>query len=147
MQLFRDTVADLHLHEIGLDRCNYTWWNKRKGDASMRSKLDRCFCNANFSSSRCQLQVSCFPTPSSDHHALVFTVQPQDCLESRTRRPSNRLELWWLDHEETTHIIQSHWSHAGVLSPLDFRLSLCELQSQLRQWSHHKFGKVHRDIK
>lgn len=146
MNLFRDTVADLHLHEIGLDRCNFTWWNKRRGEASVRSKLDRCFCNANFAPSRCNLKVSCFPAPSSDHHAIVLIVQSPEWLERSTQKNIHRLELWWLDHADTTNIIHNHWRHAACVSPMDFRRSLCELQSQLWQWSHKKFEKAQREI-
>lgn len=51
-----------------------------------------------------------------------------------------------LEHTESTDIIQDHWSNFRWTSPQDFRVSLSDLQSNLKQWSQRTFGKIPKEI-
>lgn len=78
------------LTEIYMSKAIYTWWNKKKGDASIRAKLDREFSNKGFHNLQAHCTIMVRPMLSSDHHGLILRpTTPRINNISVERRPSS----------------------------------------------------------
>lgn len=138
IQHFRSAVDDLSLSEILMEQSHFTWWNKRVGDSSVRSKLDRGLGNGAFK----QLQPNCslhtMPMVTSDHHLLKLELQPS--RSSALRHPPSRMEPWWFSFPECQSLIESAWSTSMNSQPGALLEALQRIKHNLISWSRRTFG-------
>lgn len=108
-QPFRQTVSDLDLTEIHMNEARFTWSNKCKGAALVRSKLDRGFGNGAFILAQPRCAITVVPMVTLDHHALFLSLRPDKSETNTMHRRPIRMEPWWLLRQDCRDLIKDVW--------------------------------------
>lgn len=124
----------------------FTWWNRRKGDRSLRSKLDRSFGNFAFTRLHVVCCVDVIPTISSDHHSLILLLSGLDEGTAHRHHRPEQIEPWWLADKECCDLIREHWIVAGAGWARDLLCSLEDLKAKIRDWSFKIYGVIPKEI-
>lgn len=72
-QLLVDTIQACHLLDLGYQGPSFTWTNGRKGNAHIRERLDRAWCNLAWQHSFGYAWVRHLPRAHLDHHPLLLS--------------------------------------------------------------------------
>lgn len=144
MQSFRHTLDELNMTEVYMEQAVFTWWNQQQRDVSVRVKLDRYLGNPAFHNVVPTRLVTTLPVITSDHHAIKLVF-----LQPRRDSPGlkvTRLEPWWFQYEEVTHLIKEPWTLRDQATPQLLLHALAKLTTSLRRWSSRKFGVIPKEV-
>ncbi|XP_019431738.1 PREDICTED: uncharacterized protein LOC109338847 [Lupinus angustifolius] len=138
---FSDDSSLLHLLTRG---AQFTWSNKRIGDALTEKRLGRCLCNVDWLTSWNEILCCTLTRISSDHHPLLLSFSSS----SVTRLSPFRFHIMWLQHLDCKRVVVEVWKTDIRGCPM-FIISqkLKLLKRKLRDWNINFFGDLHLRVK
>ncbi|CAL1355574.1 unnamed protein product [Linum trigynum] len=128
----RDFILDLGLHDPGFQGDQFTWTNRRMGDACIRERLDRALCSQIWITQFPETLVKHFTDQGLDHRAILLSDQPY----RRHCRPLFRFDARWADNPEVRAMVDYVWKEEIQGTPM-FQLweRLKKLRHLLYDWS------------
>ncbi|XP_019447356.1 PREDICTED: uncharacterized protein LOC109350589 [Lupinus angustifolius] len=138
---FINSSSLLNVSTLG---AQFTWTNKRRGNALFENKLDRSLCNGDWMKLWSQVSCGTLPRIASDHHPLLFssasTTTPRIC--------SFKFQKMWLQNIDCKRSIKESWQTEVIGCPM-FILSqkLKRLKKELKHWNYNVFGNIHQMVK
>jgi hypothetical protein len=91
---FRNFIDHHGLVDIGFARNPYTWFNKRKGFATIKERLDRALASLDWVHLQPEFSLIDLPAPISDHNPILLNT---NTTSSFLPRPFKFDELWTFD--------------------------------------------------
>ena len=149
MVAFRECLTDCRLIDLGYSGYDYTWDNKREGDANVQCRLDRATATEPFMSMFPLTVVQHVMTEESYHAALLINVASS--LDHKPQAASRGFvfEEMWTKHETYDDMFQDAWDNRRMQGS-----NLCELWQNLqdmsghmKRWSFDTFGSVRRELR
>ncbi|XP_019460141.1 PREDICTED: uncharacterized protein LOC109359901 [Lupinus angustifolius] len=138
---FSDRETLIHLSTRGSD---FTWSNKRRGDALTEKRLDRAICNEGWLNAWNQVSCCTLPRISSDHNPILLNCSSY----SIERVTSFRFQSMWMQHSNCRSIIEASWNGVVFGCPMYVLSSkLRRLKSVLKVWNREVFGNIHQRVK
>ncbi|XP_019435293.1 PREDICTED: uncharacterized protein LOC109341779 [Lupinus angustifolius] len=122
----------------------FTWTNKRRGNALIEKKLDRSLCNEDWLNLWSQVSCCTLPRIASDHHPILLsstsTTAPIIC--------SFKFQKMWLQNTDCKRLIKDSGQSELIGCPM-FILSqkLKRLKKELKHWNYNVFGNIHHMVK
>ncbi|GKC44980.1 reverse transcriptase [Tanacetum coccineum] len=99
------TTTSVNILEVPYTGLNYTWSNKRCGEANIRERIDRAFGNINLFELYSYHSLLHKPLIGSDHAPLIYCSQPL----SGKRCSRFRFESLWTTHEDCETVVREAW--------------------------------------
>ncbi|XP_024171388.1 uncharacterized protein LOC112177323 [Rosa chinensis] len=142
---FRQVVEDCGFYEFSFTGFEFTWDNRREGDANVKERIDRGFGNFNLIQKCGGFVAHHLVTMSSDHCPILIEAEPPSCSDSSFRRRGCRFlfEEMWTKEEECGQLINQVWEegrHRGV------NLKIKAVAEKLKIWEKEKFGQIRRSV-
>jgi hypothetical protein len=95
---------------LGFEGPKYTWSNRQGADNNVKVRLDRAVANGGFSSMFEDCSIENIITTSSDHYAILISLQG---LRPAVRVPVQhgfRFEAMWLRAPDYKEVLENSWS-------------------------------------
>jgi hypothetical protein len=148
MDLFRNTLENCQLSDLGFIGPKFTWVNSRFDGTFIRERLDRAVANRQWCSLHGRSVVNVLAACSSDHNPLAMTIFSREENEVRQQR-GFKVEASWMLDDEYNGIVQQAWDEGelGDTAITTARLKLANCQADLKRWSRKKFGNADRELK
>lgn len=136
MEVFRDTLTDWSLLDLGFVGPLFTWSNRRLDDALVRVRLDRGVANPEWNLLFPNAIVRHLVVASSDHMGLLVDCVLGPAQATQRRRRLFRFEDTWVREPRCEDVIQEAWNSSTSGSPM-FCLTqkIKECRVQLLKWS------------
>jgi acetyl/propionyl-CoA carboxylase alpha subunit len=127
----------------------FTWSNRQDVDTHVKVRLDRAVANDGFSRLFEDSVVENLITTSSDHYAILITLDRasrQHVLEPVQH--NFKFEAMWLQAPDYTEVLEKAWPEGreGFTSLQATWSNLHRVASSLKDWSRAMFGSVRRKI-
>jgi hypothetical protein len=148
MERFRDCLSDCGLADLGFSGYEFTWNNRREGEANIQARLDRATCNESFSDLFPASTVQHLHTEEINHLALLIKVN--SCFDTQPRYSWEfRFEEMWTRHEGFQAMIEQAWEEEdtgdrGVSALCD---KLRRISGDMQSWSRNVVGSIRKEIK
>lgn len=142
---FRRVVEDCGLFQFCFSSFEFTWDNRRSGDANIKERIDRGFGNLPLIQQWGGFTTHHLVTMASDHCPLLIESDPvlfSGGVGGRRRRRFMFEEMWTKD-EECGDVIERGWNGLGNAAISN---KLIKVASDLRSWGCEKFGRVRRTV-
>ncbi|GJV60623.1 reverse transcriptase [Tanacetum coccineum] len=134
---FHNFTASANILEVPYTGLNYTWSNKRCGEANIRERIDRAFGNINLFELYPYHSLLHKPLIGSDHAPLIYCSQPL----SGKRCSRFHFESMWTTHEDCETVVREAWLNlCADNNLLALRSNLSNCASKLTQWSKCRLG-------
>jgi hypothetical protein len=148
MDLFRNTLENCQLSDLGFIGPKFTWVNSRFDGTYIRERLDRAVANRQLCNLHGRSVVNVLAAYSSDHNPLAMTIFSREENEVRQQR-GFKVEASWMLDDEYNGIVQQAWDEGelGDTAITTARLKLANCQADLKRWSRKKFGNADRELK
>ena len=148
MDLFRNTLKNCQLSDLGFIGPKFTWVNSQVDGTFIRERLDRAIANHQWCRSHGSSVVKVLATCSSDHNPLALNISISKENEGRQQR-GFKVEASWMLDEEYNGIMQQAWDEgdSGDTAITTAILKLANCQADLKRWSGKKFGNANRELK
>ncbi|XP_062013995.1 uncharacterized protein LOC133730414 [Rosa rugosa] len=141
---FRRAIEDCGLYEFAFTGFEFTWDNRREGEANVKERLDRGFGNLPLIQQWGGLSCHHLVALTSDHNPILIEEDPPfNSREVRRRGRRFLFEEVWLTHEDCGIIVEGTWTrvaNATVSQKLGF------IARDLKSWGKEKFGNVRRQV-
>jgi hypothetical protein len=147
---FRDCMQVCELKDLGFEGPKFTWSNRQDADTHVKVRLDRVVANGMFSSMFEQCTVENIITTSSDHYAILISLERGSCLgRERPVQHSFKYEAMWLRAPDYKEVLEKAWSEGNNgQRPLHATWSnLNRVAGSLKDWSRATFGSVRKEIR
>jgi hypothetical protein len=149
MELFRNCLDDFNLMDLGFSGPKYTWSNRQDAQCNVRVCLDRGVANHAFSSRFADCQVENVITTTSDHYAIVISLDGSgNRLEVPIVQYGFRYEAAWKRAGDYEGTVEEAWQANSVGPPSLQSTWACLNQTAraLKHWSKVSFGSVRQKI-
>ncbi|XP_062016492.1 uncharacterized protein LOC133732898 [Rosa rugosa] len=134
MRLFRTTMAEAGLLDMGYYGSRFTWSNRYT-----KERLDRAFQCARWRDWYSCSRAVTLPPNESDHSPILVEVSAERLQIRRTPRQF-RFEEMWAQHQDCKNIINQGWSRPSTGNPLNqVALKIVETGKQLMTWHRGVF--------
>lgn len=136
---FQQLLNDLDLYEIPSFGPHFTWTNNRKGNDCTFERLDRSFCNGEWSVLDLNISVTNLPIHGSDHSPILLFTSKVGFLKRRRFK----FKQFWTTYEHCRSIVHTSWQEDFAGSPL-FKVvkKLHLVRGNLINWSKHGIGNL-----
>lgn len=122
----------------------FTWSNRRPGDAYTERRLDRAIVNQLWLDSCTSLSCSTLLRQRSDHSPFLFDFQQSN---SAFVSQFKFLKMWSL-HEDCINVIRNSWNiHVAGSAMHILSQKLKHLKNNLKAWNKNTFGNIHIQVK
>ena len=111
MNAFREALEHCHLEDLGFRGYEFTWNNKRPGEANIRERLDRATTTIDWRAKFPLSNVYHLTTHASDHLPILLHVQ--SLKKWYKGRKGFKFEEAWLLAEGCDEVIKNAWSNDG----------------------------------
>jgi len=142
LDLFRDTMEECGLYDLGFTGYEFTWENRRNADAVIEERLDRYCASTEWSALFPDAEVQHLDENLSDHLPILLRlVAPRG--RRRQRRQQFRFENMWIQEDSCRQVIQGAWGVSHSEDPwaeLGAKLDGCSVA--LGKWNRETFGQV-----
>ncbi|KAK3218735.1 hypothetical protein Dsin_012705 [Dipteronia sinensis] len=96
---FREALDDCGLDDLGYTGQQFTWCNKREGEAFIQERLDRCVGNLDWQTSFPDFQVSHLDYWHSDHRLIILEFSDNlGATGEANRKQRFHFEECWIDN-------------------------------------------------
>jgi hypothetical protein len=110
---FWEAVMDSGLEDMAFRGPNFTWCNRREGEAMILERLDRGFCNSGWKNIFPSFVVHHIEYWGSDHRPLLLAIQKSGSHDGSGGFVRKRKRFFfkecWGDDEECKEIVHSVW--------------------------------------
>ena len=152
MSLFRECLHDCGLSDMGFVGPKFTWSNKQDDGRNVKVRLDCAVANADFVQLFEDYRVENVITTSSDHYALYVSLKRESFSMHRptsTGQHPFKYEAAWMRAPDYFSTVEDAWvkNTSGTRSLGATWENLGRMSNTLKEWSHHSFGSVKKEIK
>lgn len=129
---------------LGFYGPQYTWSNKRQGQALIRERFDRGAANGEWRLLFPRATVRHCPHTSSDHAPILL-----DTFGDQSSGPHPfSFEAFWVSSPQCQDVFGDAWSHP-CLGSSAFRVSqkIKRVKASLKRWNRESFGNIQQQIK
>jgi hypothetical protein len=138
MALFRETLLDCELSDLGFTGSALTWSNNREQNALVRARLDRVVANSGWRSLFPLVVVSHLAVACSDHMGLLVDTNENAGVQRvvRRRRKLFRFEKNWVREAGCEDVIAGAWDiHPAGTAMFQVVEKIKNCHISLIQWS------------
>jgi hypothetical protein len=148
MQLFRDCLDACNLFDLGFSGPKFTWSNRQDAQCNIRVRLDRAVANGAFSQMFGDCTVENIITTTSDHYAILISLQKCKSHFHLPMQQGFRYEAAWRRADSYADTVESNWAAVGDGPNPMFSASanLKKVAGNLKEWSASTFGSVRKEI-
>lgn len=142
---FRHAIEECGLYEFAFTGYEFTWDNRREGDANVKSRIDRGFGNLALIQKWGGFTSHHLVAYSSDHCPVLIESDP--LITPRSVGLGSRwflFEEMWVTEEGCGKVIEQIWGEGASASIL---VKIKQVAVGLKSWESEKFGSVRRSIK
>lgn len=131
-------LADCSLLDLGFSGAKYTWYKSPTAFQSIKERLDKYYCNADWRLEFSDAVVCHLPRINSDHCPILLRVfgYPPPASDFKPFR----FEGAWMQHEDFEDMVQKSWER----SEASISDRLLSLQAALKKWNSDVFGNIFR---
>ena len=139
MDAFREPLDHCQLEDLGFYGYQFTWNNKRPGNANTRQRLDRSTATTNWRAKFPISLVSHLSSHASDHLPIIFHAQSSKKLGYKGQKSFKFKDAWLLfnDYED---VIKAAWEKGGAepsgLGLVKQKVAACAMD--LQAWGSSK---------
>lgn len=139
LSLFRKFLFNLSLIELQSWGPHFTLTNNRSGIDCTFERLDRAFCNGEWSSLNFNVSVTNLPIHGSDHASILLCTSQARIVRKRPFR----FENFWTLHDDCQAVIQSSWQEVFQGSPMFVIANKLRItMHRLLSWSREGIGDL-----
>ncbi|KAJ8435872.1 LOW QUALITY PROTEIN: hypothetical protein Cgig2_028580 [Carnegiea gigantea] len=143
LEEFQQTLAECALVDFGYAGSDYTWWNRRDGQASVEERLDR-FCG-DWVTRFLSFWVTHLDEKLSDH--LPITIDTRWVQHGQRRVKRRRFEMMWVNDDRCETVVKDSWaSYASSNAVENCITKVDRCLSLLQRWNWSEFDDVHKAI-
>ncbi|KAF5475672.1 hypothetical protein F2P56_007452 [Juglans regia] len=144
---FRAAVDACGLCDMDLVGNKFTWNNGRSGGAFTKERLDRAFCNSNWSESYPNSNVCTLSTLCSDHCPLLVRFEGSQDHRTHRDRPF-RFEAHWAMRDGYQHLMEEIWQNNkdSGNKVTDLKEGLNKCKQKLLQWDKRMKGNSQQQL-
>ena len=113
MDAFSEPLDHCQLEDLGFHGYQFTWNNKRPGDANTRQRLDRATVIKNWRAKFLISSVTHLSSHASDHLPIILHAQSSRKLLYKGQR-SFKFEEAWLLFDDCKDVIKAAWEKGGT---------------------------------
>ncbi|KAA3462361.1 reverse transcriptase [Gossypium australe] len=128
MEIFRDTLANCGLMDVGYSGTWFTWERGNLPETNIRERLDRGVANEKWLSLFPMGRIQHLPFATSDHCPLLLHTNSDNLFKCNRRF---HFETWWIMEESFAEVLQNIWESSS--EPLMEKLKT--LQAGLGKWA------------
>ncbi|KAK1613008.1 hypothetical protein QYE76_036681 [Lolium multiflorum] len=148
LALFWKLPYSVSLRDMGFSGPKYTWSNRQDAQCNIRVRLDRGVANEAFLQMFSDCRVENIITTSSDHYAILISMQRRRSHFETSLQQSFRYEAAWRWADSYADTIRANWA-ADLAGPNPMHTACAHLKTMagsLKDWSVSTFGSVRREI-
>jgi hypothetical protein len=135
---------------LGFEGPKFTWNNRQDVNTHVKVRLDRAVANGLFSSLFENCMVENIITTSSDHYAILISLERLSRVVTEAPVHHNfKFEAMWLRAPEYRDFLEKEWSEGvgGQHSLQNTWSNLNHVAGSLKDWSYATFGSVRKKIR
>ncbi|GMI97314.1 hypothetical protein HRI_003400700 [Hibiscus trionum] len=117
MAMFRDTLEDCHLSDLGFRGTWYTWERGRLASTNVRERLDRVVANPSWWQMFPGYLVSHLQHSISDHCPLLLDTAGAAFRSNNMRPREFRFEANWILEDGVEQVISQCWENTSLAVP------------------------------
>ncbi|KAH6760569.1 hypothetical protein C2S51_017518 [Perilla frutescens var. frutescens] len=147
MNMFRDTLLQCHLIDLGYCVNQFTWSNGRGGDDNVLERLDRALANRDWQRLYPHYNIKHLPRYKSDHNPILLDCAEEggDDITGRWRKRRFRFEHMWLHHPQFAKNLENMWKNGAENQTYSEKVKACG--ERLMAWDQTEFGSVKHKIR
>ena len=108
IEQFRSCLNDCELFDLGFSGPKFTWTNRQDAQSNIRVRLDRAVANGAFSSRFENYNVENVITTSSDHYAVVISLDSVKLRQQRQHvQQGFKYEAMWKRADDYKEVVES----------------------------------------
>jgi hypothetical protein len=138
MELFRTTLKQCNLSDLGYKGSRFTWTNCQPYGNFLKVRLDRAMANSQWWCMFEGASVQVLAARSSDHKLLLLNFETNVRGNNKDKRDF-KFEMSWTLDEEYQKIVEEAWNEAPND---DVRVKLSQCRTKLTRWSRGKFENI-----
>jgi ribonuclease HI len=142
INLFRDTLQNYNLSDLGYVGDPYTWCNKQDGEHNIKARLDRCVATPDWLFSFPSASVTNLVRYASDHMPILLRLQAPKVKRRNFNKP-RRFEQCWMRDNDFEQVVRQVWSSNS--SQLNSKIPYCV--EEFTRWGDDRFGNVPKKIR
>ncbi|KAF6146581.1 hypothetical protein GIB67_008867 [Kingdonia uniflora] len=142
-----ENYADLpnvtKLQDLKYSGCRYTWTNRRIGEDSMMTKIDRILVNERWGDVFRASEAEFLPPNISDHCPAIVRVYE----DGQSQKKSFKYYNFWSGEEGYKEVVIEAWNLAVTSNPMQkLKQRMNNVKNGLKEWRHIKARKSRNSI-
>jgi hypothetical protein len=138
MELFRTSLKQCNLSDLGYQGSIFTWTNCQPDGNFVKVCVDRVVANPHWCCMFMGASVQVLATRSFDHKPLLLKLETKMQGNEKGKR-GFKFEISWTLDEEYQKIVEEAWNE---IPNDDVRSKLAQCRTSLTSWSRGKFGNT-----
>jgi len=143
ISLFKDTLQNLNLVDLGFKGENFTWHNNQNGVKNIKERLDRMVASQNWLFSYPNATITHLTRHTSDHMPLLLRLAPRKSKMKHNKKKIIRFEECWFRDENFKELVVKAWENQDT--NLNRKITGCV--EALARWEDDRFGEVPKKIR
>jgi len=143
ISMFRDTLQNHNLSDLGFEGDKFTWHNRQDDESNIKARLDRMIATPAWSSFFPSASVVHLTRYASDHLPLWLRLTSRKPNKKQNVFKLQHFEECWLRDSGILEAVKSYWEVAG--DSMSDKIHRCV--NDLSNWSKDRFGDVPNQIK
>lgn len=131
--------------DLGYAGSDYTWWNRRDGQASVEERLDRFCGDVEWVAWFPSFRVTHLDEKLSDQ--LPITIDTQWVKRGQQRVKRRRFEMMWVNGDRCETVVTDSWaSYASSNAVENCITKVDRCLSSLQRWNWSEYDDFHKEI-